>query len=92
MSINYFLVSTDPGGPKEDWQVTERLMGTQHFTAGKKTFTFVIPISDFIRACIYDYADDWHIRIEGTGVKLSLEKFNNDIIYNCDLVIWDNGC
>jgi hypothetical protein len=90
MRTNYFLVNVDPGGIHEDWQVVEILMGTQHFTGGKKTFTFVIPIGELFRACIYNYQnEDWHIRIDGTTINLTLEQFNNNVIYDCDVVHYE---
>jgi hypothetical protein len=79
MGTNYFVKK------KVDNEITEELLGTRHFTAGKKVFTFIMPIKDFIMRDTRIYA----VREEDRNVVMTIGQFNKSVIAECDTVIYE---
>lgn len=81
MSTNYFVKK------KSENEITEEFLGTRHFTAGKKVFTFILPIKDFIVRDTRIYA----VREEGRNIVMTIDQFNRVVIAECDTVIYEKG-
>lgn len=84
MSTNYYIVRVEKTSIpiKEDI-----LVGTRHFTAGQKVFTFVMPIVQFIMM-----ADIQHrMYTEDSTEYMTMSQFYIAVLNTCDKVVYEKG-
>jgi hypothetical protein len=79
MSKNYYISHAQRVDIKD-------LIGTRHFTAGQKVFTFVMPIHE-----LFEQFDAIHIIYDEDSNKLSWERFIMVDMGECDKVVYEKG-
>jgi hypothetical protein len=84
MSKNYYITRV---AEKHIPIQEEVLVGTRHFTAGQKVFTFVLQISEFLRQC-----DPNHMMYtEDSTEYMTMEHFCMVVLAECDKVVYEKG-
>ena len=77
MSANYYISYVGNVRQKD-------LVGTRHFTNGKKYFTFVMPIADFL-----EIFDMFHLIYDENSNKMHMLNFVEKVLSDCDIVIYE---